>query len=471
MGMILMRPPSGILYVGGYLNKHGFSVKIHHIRESEVDKTVDEISKSGPVLFVGFSIMTGMQVTVSAEMSIKLKKSDPQMKVVWGGIHPSLLPDDCLNYDFVDYVVIGEGEVSALDLAMHLSENSRYLLENIKGIGFKKDGKSVIAEPRPFEKNIDEFCQDWSLVNINDYVIGGNLFCFITSRGCPHSCGFCYNQKFNSRKWRSHSISKVVSELLAIKKLTGISLVYFSDDNFFTDRKRGLEILRELKQHGITCVGLEVRVDYITEDLVQQMVDLGVQSIFFGWESGCEKTLEKVSKGFSPALILERLKILAKFKELHVDCSAIIAFPWETDEDVSKTVSFTLKMFHINPFQLAIYLHTYLPYPGAPITSEAIACGFHFPKDYKGWSKFDELADKMELPWLSRKQIKKYALFNRYANLLHVPKLGKSQRAIRYIFALFAYARLKTRVLFFPFEIWVFDHYDKKNKREQETTA
>jgi radical SAM superfamily enzyme YgiQ (UPF0313 family) len=86
----MTRPPSGILYVGGYLKRRGYEVVIHHIRPNEADETAQRILADPSVLFVGFSLFTGTQVADSGAVSAKIKAESPEITVVWGGVHPSL---------------------------------------------------------------------------------------------------------------------------------------------------------------------------------------------------------------------------------------------------------------------------------------------------------------------------------------------------------------------------------------------
>ncbi len=462
----MKRPPSGILYVGGYLKKNGYKVKVHHINYRDIELVARKITNDSSALFVGFSVKTGKQVTYSALMSQQIKNFRNNLPVVWGGIHTSLLPDDCLRYPFIDYVVIGEGEITMLELTDYLSE-TKLQIEEIKGIGYKINGVNKINAPRPFAKNIDQFNQDWDLIDIKNYVrtySDGRLkLDYITSRGCPHTCGFCYNQEFNKRKWRSHSVEFVINDLKKIKEKTGINVVSFDDDNFFTNRKRGLSILQELKKIGITCNWVELRIDYITEELIEQLVKLDVKSIFTGWESGNENTLKKVAKGYTLEKILEKTKILAKFKTLSADASAIIGFPWETKKDIDDTISLALKMFETKKFQLNFNIGLYVPYPGAPVSLDAAKKGFQFPTDYENWSKFDILSGEMEVPWFTRKQVNYYTLIDKYFKLLYIfPSLKFPFKQFSYIVAIMAYLRLKSRFLFFPFEVWITDRIKKR---------
>jgi len=456
----MTRPPSALLYVGGHLKKSGFPVRVHHIQEHQIDDVIQSSLLGDDVLFVGFSVMTGKQVTLSAEMTRRLKDVNPGVPVVWGGIHPSLMPEECLTGGFADYVVIGEGEITAAELATRLAGDSRVELAAIQGIGYKTNGQVFITPRREFVRNLDEFRQDWSLVNIQQYVRmqgGEKSFFFISSRGCPHSCGFCYNQAFNARRWRAHSSDMVVSELVEIKRQTGIASVSFDDDNFFTSRKRALEIIRRLKEHGITCHWVELRVDYVTEELMAQLAELGVRSIFMGWESGSARTLERIAKGFSPQLILEKMAILARFPSLTVDASAIVGFPWETDHDIDDTILLALKMFRVKPFRLNFNIGIYVPYPGSPILAEAQARGFAFPDDDRKWADFDILEGTMELPWLPPEKVRKLTLIDKYAKLLLT--LQKPWplplRMASVALAAVAYCRLRTRVLWFPVDVWL----------------
>jgi radical SAM superfamily enzyme YgiQ (UPF0313 family) len=377
-------------------------------------------------------------------------------------------------------VVIGEGEATAADLADHLSGTGAKAPEEIRGLAFVRAGRPFCTERRPFAAELDEFRQDWSMVDLQRYVRVGAIskersFAFITSRGCPHSCGFCYNQAFNMRRWRSHSVEFVVRELLEVKKKTGISSVSFDDDNFFSNRDRAFKILDELANHGLLCRWLDLRVDYITEDLVARLVDLGVQSIFMGWESGSPRTLKKISKGFSPDTILEKTRILAKFKELSVDASAIVGFPWESNEDINATISLALEMFRVKPFRLNFNIGVYVPYPGTPLSSEAAPHGFSFPEDLESWRSFDILSGAMKLPWLSRKAIERITLIDRYAKLLFVHKgTNPLMKSANYVLALSSYLRLRTGAFFLPLEIRLTDWYIRRRlagKLESEAIA
>jgi anaerobic magnesium-protoporphyrin IX monomethyl ester cyclase len=447
----MTRPPSALLYVGGHLRRHGFDVRVHHVRERDMPATTREILEGPPPLFVGFSMMTGMPIAASAKASAAIKAARPDIPIVWGGIHPSLMPRECLTLPWVDYVVMGEGEEAALELAQFLSRGCPADPHRILGIGFKEGTQPMLTPPRPFAHDLDEFRQDWSLVDPRRYLRPEGSIHFITSRGCPHDCGFCYNLDFNRRRWRGHSVEFAVEAVTSLCRASGARSVVFDDDNFLVNRRRGLEILRRLKQCGINCNWLELRCDYITDELIGELADLGVRCVFVGWESGSDATLQRISKGFNRDLILERMAILGEHRRLTIDASAIIGFPWETPEDVEQTVDTALAIFRMAPFRVQFNLGIYVPYPGTPILQEALDRGFSFPIDPEGWRKFDILSGEMRVPWLDAQTTRRYNLLDRYAKRLRV--YGTWLRVHRIATALVAYGRLRLRFFAFPFEV------------------
>jgi len=452
MGMADMkRPPSALLYVGGFLKQHGFQVRVHHIGEAQIEAAAADILSDANVLFVGFSIITGVPVSSSHEASRIIKEKNPSIPVVWGGIHPSIMPEKCLQDSPVDYVVIGEGEHTVLELANFLLHGGTEDPRRINGLGFRSAAGIVITPPRDFERDLDRFRQDWSLVDINNYVRDDKSFYFITSRGCPHNCGFCYNQQFNRRRWRAHSPEFVLRELRAIQQATCIRQVIFDDDNFFTDPRRGLEIIRRLKEIGIGCQWVEIRCDYISEPLVRELAAAGVEKLFIGWESGSPVTLARISKGIDRECIEGSFRIIGQRPSLQVDASAIIGFPWEKRKDVRQTIRLALKLFRLMPFRIQFNLGTYVPYPGSPILHETLPWRFSFPEAPDGWRGYDILNGQMTFPWAGSRRIRSYQRIDQYAKLLYMPPHSSRKR---YILVILAYLRLRLGVYALPFELW-----------------
>lgn len=343
--------PIGCLHVGSALKNVGFEVRIIHCTELEIDKYVNEIVKAHPI-WVGFSVMTGPQTMHSAWMSKKIK-AHSDFPIVWGGIHPSLLPGQCLQENYIDIVVIGEGEETAIELSQML-ENKKSL-ERVLGLGYKlkQNGqlKPCVNDRRPFIENLDadKYRLDFELLDATKYFLKAGtgkyqrVFSYKTSRGCPFNCGFCYNNEFNLRRWRGKSPERVIEDISYLKKTYQIDGVKFYDDEFYVNRERALKILEGI---GIPAK-TDIRIDMITEELAARLKEFNVFDMLIGIESGSDRVLKLLNKGITVEQIKRGVEILAKYN-LKVGYSAIIGIPTETEEEMNATIDLILWIHSIH---------------------------------------------------------------------------------------------------------------------------
>jgi anaerobic magnesium-protoporphyrin IX monomethyl ester cyclase len=458
------RPPSGILFVGGSLKSAGHDVKLLHIYEHEIDAAVEQIRQLKP-LYVGFSVFTGYPCYTASVMSKKIKQVMPGIPVVWGGIHPSIDTEKCLQEDYIDFVVVGEGEETIRELTSRIMDGKGY--EDVKGIGYKHNGLIKINPRRELIKDLDNFQMDWSLVDPRDYVRpssdGQKSICYITSRGCPFHCGFCYNELFNMRKYRMFSIDHVVKHIKALRDATGITRISFDDDHFMVDVKRGFEILTRLKEFGVHCDFLPLRLESVTRETMKKLLELGVKRIFFGWESGSNRILKLICKEFTKEFILEKMRIVAEFPQITVSASGIIGFPTETLDEIRETIDVAIKMSDILP-DIVTNLGTYMPYPGTTMYALSMAEGFRPPERIEDWKDFDLLGGKTEPTWISwadSSTKRKLFLIDKYAYYITRPvKFAKGRNIVKYLgrLAFYYISRFRLRHMLFIFPVEVYFH-------------
>ncbi|MFH0804142.1 MAG: radical SAM protein [Candidatus Zambryskibacteria bacterium] len=386
--------PLGILSVGSALHRAGFDVELINITEKEIERTVEFIIKQDPML-VGFSVMTGRQTKHSAEMS-KLVKNKSGALILWGGIHPSLLPKECLAENYIDLVIVGEGEETAVELAQKLMQKKS--LDGILGLGFKGGGQIKLNPARPFIKNLDEWPWDFSLLPMEKYLYKLGKFkrviAYKTSRGCPFNCSFCYNRAFNQSRFRAWSIDHVQRDISFLKEKYKIDAIKFYDDNFFVDKNRALTILRKtnLPSH------LEVRIDMIDDNLAKELKDQNVFDLLIGAEAGSDRILSLINKRITVDRIYSAVKSLAKFN-VPACYSVIVGLPTETEAEFEATINLLYQIYKIHP-EATFTLGAYMPYPGSLMYDMAIKAGFKPPVRTEDWGKIDRFRKDFSSPWV-----------------------------------------------------------------------
>ena len=346
-----MCEPLGLLYMAAMLEQNGMKVKVidgiaERLSHEDLER---KIAESDPDV-VGIAYMMAETYADSAEVARTAKRSAPKAKIVLGGHNASFVAAKIIeNLPEADYVVVGEGEFTFLELVRSISDGGD--VSRVKGLMYRKNGKAVFTGPREHIPNLDELpFPAKHLVSPNAsygrFWVGGfqvafkNLSGMITSRGCPFGCTFCSCTEFAGRKIRVRSPENVVDEMEYLVRKRGVEQIFIVDDNFTAFPKRVMEICKLIKERGLKfhwfCEG---RVDTASEELYKTMSDAGCWLIFLGLESGSQRVLDyyekktTVEKGW-------RAVALAQKAGIDVVGSFIVGAPNETEEDYKKTLDF-----------------------------------------------------------------------------------------------------------------------------------
>ena len=365
--------PLALLFTGGALKKEGYDVQVFHVNSENLNSACSQILSTDP-LFVGFSVITGNQTRESAVLSKLLKTEKPELPVVWGGVHPTLLPIETVKEYYVDYVVAGEGDETIIDVVKMFE--GKIKPQDIKGFCFKdSEGKPVVTAPRPLIEDLDKLDLDFSLINVEDHLehewSNKRVLGFITSRGCPFNCGFCFNQRFNQRRWRAQSDKKVIEKVNYLKDTFGIDGIKFYDDLLFSNPQRAVRLLEaiDLPWYG------EVRVGMIHDDMVKKLVSTNCRELLLGLESGSDRMLKLMNKLQTVEQIKRGIKALTKAPDLKPVGSFIMGMPTETKEETFHTIDLALDLSYIHP-RMRFSFGFYLPYPGRSPHVHAALCHF-----------------------------------------------------------------------------------------------
>jgi radical SAM superfamily enzyme YgiQ (UPF0313 family) len=398
----------GLGYIAAVLRKEG-NHEVYWYDPEPLRATEDDIreylKEKSPDL-VGISSATPN--FKGAVQMAKIAKEVTSAKVVIGGVHASALPELTLkeNPQF-DIVVIGEGELTMLELCEALEKGGK--LEDVAGLLFRKNGQFHRTPLRPLITDLDSLpfpARD--LVDLNLYRPQVHLYrgrksaTMITSRGCPAKCTFCATQVTMGNKFRTHSAKYVVNEIEHLVKNYGIEDIIIVDDTFTINKKRVKEICELIIEKGIKigwfCF---VRANDASYELFELMKRAGCFSMFFGVESGDETVLKNIKKGATIAQAKNALKIS---NELGFKTMAGFMFgnPGDTKETIEKTIKLALEL---NPIIGSFNIMT--PFPG---TEEYDRYINSHPAQMMNWDMFvpKGVTPVIELEDLTKKDLQRY---------------------------------------------------------------
>lgn len=375
--------PLGFMYMAGILEKNGFEVKIldcplYYRQKRKIDENTvkfglfpeqikEAIREFNPDI-VGVSCSFSMFEADSFEVLGLVKKVNNKILTLAGGAHASSNPELILRNKNVDIVVVGEGELTVLEIAKRFRE--RKSLRSIKGTAVRVNKKILVNKPREYIDNLDYLEPAWHLIDFKKYfehpdssevTIRNPSVTIITSRGCPGNCVFCSVHTVWGRKWRAMSAEKVVSQIEHLYKKYGVRHFRINDDNLTLDKKRVMDIC-----NGIIEKKLDIKWDTpsgvalwtLDKEMLKIMKKSGYYRITFGIESGSKETMKYICKNID----LEKTKKLIECCHeigLWVASFFIIGFPFEGLEDIKKTEEYITNSGINFPFVFIAQ-----PYPG-----------------------------------------------------------------------------------------------------------
>jgi anaerobic magnesium-protoporphyrin IX monomethyl ester cyclase len=341
------------------------------------------------------------------------------------GTHVTPIPVETLRqYPALDYVLVGEPDLTLRDLIDHLEDRLELrsvdikllfeksdpgyqlvgqgdrssTLPGIKGLAWRKGEEIVINLPRPFISDLDDLPEPMhELLPLSMYrmpLIKGPFTFIVTSRGCPAGCTYCIKHVSYQYTTRLRAPEKLMKEMWHLKEL-GIHNVHMYADLFTVNREQVVDLCRRMIDEQInikwTC---NSRVDYVDEEMLQIMGQAGCRLISWGIESGNEQILRNVRKGAYPEKAQRALHWAKKAGIMNWGYF-IIGLPGETEETIRQTIDFSKRL----PLDIALF-HVAAPYPGTPFFFEVVKKGW-FRKGTR-WEQVDmdreTVLDYPELP-------------------------------------------------------------------------
>lgn len=480
-------PPLPLLAISAILDKEGYEIRIFDYREKEM-----ALESIDGALCIGITCMTGYQIRDGLDFARMAKGRYPDIPFVWGGRHPTLLPLETAQNEFVDIVVRGQGEVTFTDLVKTIEAGGD--LSSVLGITYKKADRVISNPDRPFE-DVNNFPPlPYHLLDIEKHIartrMGRRTIGYITSMGCPFHCGFCAEQSVFGRKWSALTAQRVIEDMRNLVRNYNVDSIILSDSNFFVNEKRVRDICEGIKDLYISWGQVNGRTDTLVRYSLETwrlMRESGLQYILTGAESGLDECLEIIQKEATVNDTFEFTRI-AKNYGIRIQFSLFIGAPglekkYSVRDELKSTLELIYQLHKINK-DSEFLLFVYAPYPGTPLYEVAKRLGFKEPFNFEEWGSFD--LNERHIPWVPDKYARltwdlTYYLFfisgslhKTIANYPFIIKAFLLSAVMPFYFLVLL--RFKYRFFLFPFDVYSIrlflkiknkyqNIYNSKNKR------
>jgi len=364
MNIILLNPPPndrswyrvehlGIAYLAAYLREKGHIVQLLDSLLEELDETgtCDAVMHRMPYVdILGITATEPQTIFSGVEIVRLLKQKGINPFVVAGGYLPTFWHEALLHkYHEIDCIVLGEGEEALNDLANALERKTT--IDKIPGLALRNNGGDVILTPiRRLIPNLDTLpfpARDYLPLAYKKY----HHAVISASRGCHHKCSFCQISQFyrlsSGRPYRSRSAANIADEIEILINQYDVRSIFFVDDEFITNSPKRKHILRdlinEIRKRGLKfSFSIQYRADTgAQEELLEELKDVGLSTVFIGVESGVDSVLNRFEKGINRIDIQRSLQIV-KNLELNLIVGYMIYDPHTTFEELKASIEYLL---------------------------------------------------------------------------------------------------------------------------------
>jgi len=396
---------AGIRYVSAALKRAGFDTTIVFLRdwinnrlempsEKEIQIAMDVIRDKGADL-IGFGFMSSL-LPMTREVTARVRREFPDVPVVWGGIHPTSVPEECI--DEVDYLCVGEGEQAAIDLAQALAEGED--TTNIPNIWANIDGTIHRNEPRPLIQDLDwlpypdtadenKYYIEKDKVKIEEPWKRTAEYRIYFSRGCPYNCSYCYvsilrdvYDEKGKKFYRARSVEHILGELEHIQKtFPKVARIKIDDDTSFAfgDEWMAEFLDKYPKRIGVPFECLLIP-PMLRPKMLKDLMAAGLVRVQTGIESGSSKESKELHNRSPGNRSILRFAEANKEMKLDIVYDIIVDNPHATEEMKLETAEFLLEL----PRPYSIYFYSLNLFPGTALTKKLLEEQQIHPDDIEG---------------------------------------------------------------------------------------
>jgi radical SAM superfamily enzyme YgiQ (UPF0313 family) len=410
-------PPHGLLTVAAPVLKAGYSVRLLDQRVEPVTKNIINSYLSSDLICVAISAMTGTQINYALKLAQYVRElTDGKVPIIWGGCHPSVMPQQTLEHELVDIVVNGEGDETFIEVVRAL--DCKTTLKDIQGILYKEGGKIITTPLRPLLDVEGLLPTPWELVDVEKYIHRDMyvqsrtrvLDVGQTSRGCPFNCGFCSSASIRDRKWRAISVDKTLDRIEDEVKRFKLDGIWLRDDEFYINRKRATDICQGFidRKFNLNFYTSGTRADVFmkaSDSDIDILKRAGAHTLKFGAESGSQRVLDLMIKGIKVEQTLEANLRCKKFGITPV-FGLMMGYPTETFEEINQSIDLGFRLQRENPAAQLETMAIFTPLPGTPDFKLSLEHGLVPPGSLEEWGNwiFDDYdMEGKRSPWFNKR--------------------------------------------------------------------
>ncbi len=388
--------PLGLLSIASFLKSKGHTVKL--VDQTVKMENIEKHIKSFNPDVVGITIVSPLASKAAVNASKIAKKYNKY--VVWGGVIISAIPELGFKEGCVDFIVMGEGEITFCELLDTIEKGGPY--DEVAGLTYMDSSGVHFNKNREFADLSTFPTIDFSLVDPKKYFqrffLSKKMLYLYSSKGCPAKCTFCFNAQYNRSIYRPRPPEHVVDEIEYLIKHCGMDGVSFCDEFFYPkkeDMRKMFCLFRERKLDFVW--GCQTRLGVFTQEDFQQMYDAGCRWILFGIESGCKERNIKTKKRIDLDQAKDTFEICREIG-ITTQSAFIIGYPDETVEELKETIHLALDLnANLCPVSILSFL------PGSEMFDDVVNKGLYIPpKSLREWSKItvgdDVVANLTEIP-------------------------------------------------------------------------
>lgn len=404
-----MFPANAIQILGTILHQNQFDVHIVDGRYLNVDEAVQQALNliSDDLVFIGFSVMT-IQVKWAYLVSSGIKKARPDVKIVWGGVHPTLFPEQTVLDNAVDVCVVNECASTIVQITNAIAKNTN--LSEIPGLCYRENGSAHRSLPNQIADDFTNIPHiDFSIMNHKLYSRNNNIaidssfseeyktdivYPLNASIGCNFRCNFCINVILG-RKYKMLSAEEIVERIQYLQSEYGANFIHMVDENFFGNKQRIYRFVELLRANNIKIKWRpQLRADYFHENyingsFIKELEQSGMTMAVMGVESASQRTLDMLDKRLKVESIIKAVETLSKTRIIP-RLSFMVGMPGETEDEIQKTYQFVVMLKEkypscqplVTPFRL---------FPGSKLYEIAVSeYGYKSPESLLEWVEMDD---------------------------------------------------------------------------------